>query len=85
MKPNQISMIPRLISDILLLLFLTNCSADFPTATTPSPISASSTEDPKGLSTEAILTLRSLEKLHDNPFYVMHYAGGYEYPRIGSS
>jgi hypothetical protein len=29
--------------------------------------------------------LRSLEKLHDYPFYVMHYYGEYYYQRIGST
>jgi penicillin V acylase-like amidase (Ntn superfamily) len=48
-------------------------------------VSATSTEDLGGLSPEAIATLRSLEKLHDYPFYVMHYYGEYEYPQIGST
>lgn len=40
------------------------------------------TEDLGGLSADASGTLRSLEKLNDYPFYVMHYQGDYPYPRI---
>ena len=68
---------------LILLLLLSSCSAGTPAATSTLP--ASPTEDLGGLSPEAIDTLNSLEKLDDYPFYVMHYAGEYEYPQISST
>jgi hypothetical protein len=67
----------------ILLLMLAGCSGSALVAT--SRLTASPTEEVGGLSPAAIATLRSLEKLDGYPFYVMHYAGEYQYPQIGST
>jgi hypothetical protein len=69
----------------LLLLLLSSCSSTVPEATlTPTP-TLPSTEIVGGLSPDAITTLSSLQQLDDHPFYVMHYAGSYEYPEYGTT
>ena len=68
---------------LILALMLAGCGGKAP-AVTPMQ-SSSSTENLGGLSPEAIATFSSLEKLDDYPFYVMHYTGDYEYPKIGST
>ncbi len=40
-------------------------------------------EDLSRYSQAEIVTLQSLEKVDDYPLYVMHYSGGYDYPRTG--
>ncbi len=69
---------------IVVLLLLTGCN---PTAaSTIAPTSTvSPTFNPSGLTSDEAATLGSLEKVLDYPFYVMHYQGPYQYPRIGSS
>jgi len=67
----------------ILLFLLASCSGGELAATSTLP--ASPTEDMGGISPEAIASLGSLEKLDDYPFYVMHYAGEYEYPQNGST
>ncbi len=67
------------------MLLLTTCSVGTPTETTVPTLPSSPTEDLSGLSSDAILTLRSLEKVDDYPFYSMHYYGDYDYPQIGST
>jgi hypothetical protein len=57
-----------------LLLLLIGCS---PSSATPT-ITPTATENVAGLSDEAIITLRSLEKVDKHPLFVMHYAGGYD-------
>jgi hypothetical protein len=69
----------------IILLLLTGCSQPVPVVTTPSALPASPIYDLGNLSPEAIATLRSLKKLQEYPFYIMHYVGGYEYPQIGSA
>ncbi|MGE5123620.1 MAG: carcinine hydrolase/isopenicillin-N N-acyltransferase family protein, partial [Acidobacteriaceae bacterium] len=46
---------------------------------------ASPSQDTGGLSPQAVATLLSLQKVHDYPFYVMHYQGGYDFPHLTSS
>jgi hypothetical protein len=58
---------------------------DTPTETITAMLPASPTENLDGLTPEEVTTLKSLEKLDDHPFYVMHYAGDYKYPQIGST
>jgi len=70
---------------VFLLLLISGCSGGAPATTTTPPLPTAPTEDLRGLSPEAIATLGSLGKLDDYPFYVMHYAGEYEYPQIGST
>jgi hypothetical protein len=84
MRPFRQRTIVRLFTWTILLLLLTACSSVSPTPTTPTTLPASPTEDLGGLSSENSATLRSLEKLDDYPFYVMHYAGDYETPRTVS-
>jgi len=69
----------------ILLLLLTTCQGGAPTARTAPALLTSPTNYLSGLSSDAILTLRSLEKIDDYPFYSMHYYGSYEYPQIGST
>lgn len=69
---------------ISLLLILSSCSGPVPAVTVPPTLPATQTPDLEGLSTNAVTTLSSLQKLDDYPFYVMHYSGSYEYPEIGS-
>ncbi len=84
MKPiSKQTMMPLAISTILLLL-LTTCSGGAPKVTTAPTLLASPTQDLSGLSSDAILTLSSLKKIDDYPFYSMHYYGDYEYPQTGS-
>ena len=73
----------------ILLLLLTTCRSGAPAARTTPTLPGSPTEDLRGLSSDAILTLRSLKKMDDYPFYSMHYfgeyEGDYEYPQAGST
>ncbi len=73
-----------LIAFIVGLFLLTACTGQAPTSTLSSP-SPAPTEDIGSLSSNAASTLRSLEKLDDYPFYVMHYVGDYSYPPTGLS
>ena len=70
---------------ISILLLQAGCSMDTPAETIRAMFTASPTENLDGLSAEEVTTLKSLEKLDDHPFYVMHYAGDYKYPQIGST
>ncbi len=83
MTPNHRIFIHLLPISILLLL-LSGCHAATPVPLEPSTLPVSPTENLGNLSTDAVSTLRSLEKLDDYPFYVMHYAGDYSYPQTGS-
>ena len=85
MKPLRHTIILPLIICTIVLLLLTTCGRGTPPATTIPTLPASSTQDLGSLSPEAITTLRSLEKLQDYPFYVMHYYGGYDYPTTGAT
>jgi hypothetical protein len=85
MKPIHRSTILRIAVVTILLLLLSSCSGGIFAAPATPTSSPSPTEFLDGLSPEEIATLRSLEKLDNYPFYVMHYAGGYEYPQIGST
>lgn len=85
MKPAHQNTIVRLTIWSTLLLMLTSCSSSVPVVTIPPTLPASPAEDLSGLSPDAILTLRSLEKIDDYPFYSMHYYGEYEYPQTGST
>jgi hypothetical protein len=69
----------------LVLLLLTSCSSTVPEATITHTLPAPPTSDLQGLSPDAFATLSSVQQLDDYPFYVMHYAGSYEYPEIGST
>jgi hypothetical protein len=84
MKPGHQADIKRLAIWSILLLLLTSCSGGAPAAKN-TPTLAIPTEDLSGLSSDAILTLRSLEKIDDYPFYTMYYYGDYEYPQTGST
>lgn len=70
---------------ILLLVLLTASCAHVSAIPANQDLPASPTPDLHGLAPDAVLTLRSLEKVHDYPFYVMHYQGGYDYPKVGST
>ena len=70
---------------ISILFLLAGCSMDTPAETITATLPASPTVNLDGLSTDEVTTLKSLEKLDDHPFYVMHYAGNYEYPQFGST
>ena len=70
---------------ILILFLLASCSTDTPEEIITATVPATPTQSLDGLSAEEVTTLTSLEKLDDHPFYVMHYAGNYEYPQIGST
>ena len=85
MNPIRQKIIKQLTIWSILLLLLTTCSVGTPTATTVPTLLTSSIEDLSGLSPDVILTLRSLEKVDDYPFYSMHYYGDYDYPQIGST
>ena len=85
MKPIHRSTILRIAVVTIVMLLLASCSSGIFTATATPTSSPSPTEYLDGLSPEEIATLRSLEKLDDYPFYVMHYAGEYEYPQVGST
>jgi hypothetical protein len=85
MKPIDQTAIMRLSICSILLILLTTCNSGVPEETTTPTLPAPPTQDRTGLSPEANATLRSLEKLHDYPFYVMYYYGEYYYPRIGST
>ena len=69
---------------MMALTLLVACSNRVPTATSL-PSSPAPSEDLGGLSSDAISTLSSLEKLDDYPFYVMHYEGNYAYPQAISN
>jgi Acyl-coenzyme A:6-aminopenicillanic acid acyl-transferase len=69
----------------LLLLLLSSCSSPVPAVTLTPPLPATPTSDLQGLSPDAFATLSSVQQLDDYPFYIMHYAGGYEYPELGFS
>jgi len=94
MKSIRYTTVMRLTFWAILLLVLSACSGSTP-ATTLTPTSPaatptqttppSPTEDLSDLSSEAIITLRSLEKLDDYPLYIMDYSGGYDYPQTWSS
>lgn len=85
MKPDKYKVTLRLLVLGILLLGLLSCRQG-PSDNPITPEStAQSTENSSGLSTNAITTLKSLEKLDDYPFYVMVYTGGYEYPQISST
>ena len=70
---------------LILLLFVISCNGSVPVTQGTPVISIEPTEDLSSLSADAISTLKSLEKVDDYPLYVMQYAGGYEYPQIGSA
>lgn len=76
---------PSLVLWTILLLLLTSCSGGVPATKATQIEITSPTEDTGGLSSDAIATLRSLEKLDDYPFYEMHFSGEYNYPRTGST
>ena len=73
----------RLTLLVVLLLLCSACSGRTATpgvtahvdAAAASPTMPSPGEDLGGLSSEAVQTLRSLEKVDDYPLYVMHFAG----------
>lgn len=77
--------IKRLAIWAILLLLLTTCSDGTPAASPTTKLPVSPMENLGDLSADAILTLRSLEKIDDYPFYSMHFYGDYEYPQIGST
>ena len=68
----------------ILLLLPTACAGRAPSAENTLSVSASPTEDISNLSPDDILTLRSLEKVNNYPFYIMHYYGDYEFPPTSS-
>jgi hypothetical protein len=82
--PHPKEVLPLLILAIMLAL-LASCTASFPKASATPTLSASVIEELGGLTPEEAVTLHSLEKLDNYPFYSMHYAGNYEYPQIGST
>ncbi len=69
----------------LVIIIITVACTGQVTSTTSQSSPTASTEDLGSLSIEEASTLRSLEKLDDYPFYVMHYAGDYTYPNTVSS
>jgi len=85
MKCNRQPPLMRLTFWLILLLLLASCNDGLPASPVTSTLADAPTEDLRGLSPEAIATLQSLEKLHNYPFYVMQYYGGYEYPQTGST
>jgi len=68
-----------------LLLLIASCSRGTPATAIPPTLLASPTDDLGNLSPDDVATLRSLEQLHDYPFYVMHYSGDYDYPQTSLS
>jgi hypothetical protein len=85
MKSIYQTSIVRLSIWTMLLLLLISCSAGTSSDKVTLTLPATPTENLGGLSPNIITTLRSLEKLDDYPFYVMHYVGEYDYPKIGST
>jgi hypothetical protein len=65
------------------LFQLAACSGRVSTVTSL-PTSSFPSEDLASLSPDAASTLRSLDKLDDYPFYIMHYIGDYSYPPTSS-
>ena len=67
---------------ILFLILIAACSDhSTPVPATPS-LPGPPTEALNGLSDENFATIKSLEKVDDYPLYIMHYHGGYNYPKI---
>ncbi len=52
-----------------------------PTDLPTTPVPTQSPTPSGGLSADESTTLNSLQMVDDYPFFVMHYAGGYEFPR----
>jgi hypothetical protein len=77
---------------VILLVLGTGCGKTGKSTTTTitaiQPTASTTLVQPKatagGLSAEEIITLRSLERVNDYPFYIMHYSGNYAYPRLSS-
>jgi Acyl-coenzyme A:6-aminopenicillanic acid acyl-transferase len=68
----------------MLVLLLTGCAGHITNSDSTSPVQYRITTS-SGLSTEAVSTLNSLEKLDEYPLYVMHYTGAYTFPQMGSN
>ncbi len=83
MKATRQTAIMRLIVLIAVLFLLAACSGKALTGTSLPPSHVPS-ESLGNLSPDAAATLRSLQKLDDYPFYIMHYVGDYSYPPTGS-
>lgn len=77
--PIMNSTIKHLIRWIMLLFLIAGCGVP---ADTLAPTQTNvPTQNLGGLSPDAVASLNSLRNLDDYPFYVMHYSGGYDYPR----
>jgi hypothetical protein len=77
----------RIIKHLLFLtivVLLTGCHVVAPIRTDTSTLPVQPTQNPGGLSPDAVSTLGSLEMINDYPFYVMHYVGDYPYSQTGS-
>ncbi len=76
------TVLTRLFLGGCVFILMTGCTAITAPIEDETNLQYSTTENPSGLSKEAVTTLSSLQKVEDYPFYVMHFSGGYEYPRI---
>lgn len=85
MKPKRVKTLANIICLMAILVAFTTACGSGSTPMTTAAAPAGPDENPDRLSADVAATLLSLEKLDEYPFYVMHYTGGYEFPRIGSS
>jgi hypothetical protein len=69
----------------ILLFMLGACSSIELPSVTRQDAAGSPTNDLPDLDADMKASLGSLEKIDNYPFYVMHYAGGYDYPQIESA